>query len=194
MGRRNPGSPWNPAEPVSISPEGYEKQVVAWLRKAGGALDSFAVTHLDHRPGPGGEYEFDAVAEFTVLSGARITLLVECKRSARPVEREDVLALWAKLQEVGAHKALVFATCGFQSGAIEFAQAHGIATITFVSGDFLYETRALGPTPPPPAWANLAKYAGIVLSRSGKTISCSTIDETRLDTLATWLSGPVSNA
>jgi len=95
--KRNPKSPWNPASTVDISPEEYEKQVVGWLRDAGGMLDKFEVKHLSHLCGAGGDYEFDAVAQLTILNGAQIVVLVECKRYSRPVEREKLLSLWAKM-------------------------------------------------------------------------------------------------
>jgi len=66
--------------------------------------------------GASGEYAFDALAEFEILGGARILVLVECKRHSSPVKREDVLVLEAKLRDTGAHKAMVFSTAGFQSG------------------------------------------------------------------------------
>lgn len=186
MSKRNPNSPWNPAKPADVSPEEYERQVVAWLRATGETLEHFKVQHLKHLKGAGGDYEFDAVAEFTILSGARIVVLVECKRYSQPVEREKVLALWAKLQDVKAHKAIMFATCGFQSGALAYAKSYRIATIAFVEGAFLYKTKAAGPTPPPPSWAGLPKYAGILMRSEDGSISCSTIDSEHTQTLSEW--------
>lgn len=187
MSKRNPDSPWNPAKPADISPEEYERQVVAWLRAAGGTLEQFEVQHLKHLGGAGRDYEFDAVAEFTILSGARIVVLVECKRYSRPVEREKLLSLWAKLQDMKAHKAMMFATCGFQSGALEYAMTYGIVTIAFVEGAFLYETRAAGPTMPPPSWAGLPEFAGIFMRRETEKISCSKIDADHIKALSDWL-------
>lgn len=100
MPTRNPESPWNPANSAEISPEEYGKQVVGWLRKAGQSLDKFEVKPLRLLSGHGGDYEFDAVAQLTILTGAQIVVLVECKRYSRPVEREKLLSLWAKMQDV----------------------------------------------------------------------------------------------
>lgn len=185
--KRNPESPWNPANPADISPEEYEKQVVGWLRAAGGTLDKFEVKHFRHLRGAGGYYEFDAVAQFTILNGAQIVVLVECKRYSRPVEREKLLSLWAKMQDVKAHKAMIFATCGFQSGALEYASTYGIATVAFVEGAFLYETKGAGPSGPPPFWAGLPDYAGIFMSQKDDRISCSTIDLKNTEVLSKWL-------
>ena len=167
---RNPNSPWNPAYPPDLTPEQYEQQVVAWLRATGGSLEGFNVQHLQHLSGTGGDYEFDAVAEFAMLQGARIVVLVECKRYSQPVEREKLLSLWAKLQDVKGHKAMMFATCGFQSGALDFAKAYGIATIAFVNGLFTYETKSIRPSVnnSPPPWVRISEYVGIFLTRSDK--------------------------
>jgi restriction system protein len=186
---RNPNSPWNPAYPADLTPEKYEQQVVAWLRAVGGTLENFQVQHLQHLSGTGGDYEFDAVAEFTMFHGARIVILVECKRYSQPVEREKLLSLWARLQDVKAHKAMMFATCGFQSGALDYATAYGIATIAFVNGLFTYETKAVGAAAdnPPPPWARIPEYTGIFMSRSDSKIRCRTVDSDNLDALSEWL-------
>jgi len=187
MPKRNPDSPWNPAEAEDISPEEYERQVAAWLRAAGQELEAFEVRHLVHLSGAGGDYEFDAVARFTVLEGAELTVLVECKRYSRPVERETLLSLWAKLQDVKAHKAMIFATCGFQSGALEYAGKYGIAAVAFVEGRFSYERRCIGLSASPPPWAGVPEYAGILMAREDGRVSCSTIDERHIDVLSKWL-------
>ena len=185
--KRNPKSPWNPAKPVELSPEEYERQVVAWLRATGVTLEHFQVQHLKHLGGTGGDYEFDAVAEFSILKGARIVVLVECKRYSQPVDREKLLALWAKLQDVKAHKAMIFATCGFQSGALAYAESYGIATVAFVEGAFLYETKAAGPTAAPPSWVGLPNYAGIFMRIENGEIHCSTINVGHTQILSEWL-------
>lgn len=188
MSKRNANSRWNPAQSVDISPEEYELQVVSWLRRAGATLERFEVQHLVRLGGSGGDYEFDAVAEFTILNGATIRVVVECKRYSKPVEREKLLSLWAKLQDVRAHKAMIFATCGFQSGALEYAKRYAIATIAFVDGSFLYETKSLGSSAPPPTWLDLPKYAGIFMNQTDDgNIRCRTIDERNPDAIAEWL-------
>jgi restriction system protein len=178
---------FHPRTPVEISPKDYELQVVAWLKATGATIASFEVTHLQHLEGSGGEYAFDAVAELIVLGGAQITMLVECKRTHRPVEREDLLVLWAKLQDVKAHKAMLFSTSGFQRGALEYAAVYGIATIVFVDGQSLYMTKGMGSPRPTPAWVNLPPFAGIFLRQEQETINGRTIDAGHLDALIEWL-------
>lgn len=179
---------WNPQRSADVTPAEYERQVVEWLRATGVSLERFDVQHLEHLRGSGGDYEFDAVAEFSILGGARVVLLIECKRYSKPVEREKLLALWAKLQDVKAHKALMFSTSGFQSGALKYASAYGIATVTFIEGRALYETRASGHVQvEPPPWANLLRFAGMIHSIHNDSIHSASIDGERIEALSKWL-------
>jgi restriction system protein len=187
MQARNQKSPWNPAYPPQLSVEEYENQVIAWLKASGGTLEKFEVQHLRHLSDPGGDYEFDAVAEFTLFKGARIIVLVECKRYSQPVKRDHLMALWAKLQDVRAQKAMMFATCGFQSGALKYARNYGIAAIAFVEGKFLYETRTATPTPELPAWVKVPKFAGIFMRNENGSISCTSIDIEHTNVISEWL-------
>ena len=187
MSKFNPTSPWNPADSVDLTPQEYEKQVVNWLQSAHESLEQFTVNHLEYLSGAGGEYEFDAVAKFTAFKGANFTVLVECKRYNRPIERDHVLTLWAKLQDTSAQKAMMFATFGFQSGALGFAKSKNIATITFIAGDFLYETKSQDSPSTPPSWASFPKFAGIFLQHSEKSIQCTKIDSENLTPIKEWL-------
>lgn len=187
---RNPDSPWNPQTPVEISPTDFEKQVTEWLQKVGRKQGySFKATHQGVVAGHGGCYAIDVLLEFTLLGGAFVQVLVECKHQKRPVERDEVIVLEGKLRDVGGHKGMLFSTSGFQSGAIEYAAAHGIATVTVVAGEWLYETRAAGPTAAPPPWAHFDRFAGIRLSPTEKGVSSHNIDKDHLDALSEWVAG-----
>jgi len=181
-------APWNPPESIEIEPIEYERQVVKWLRTSGkSVLEDFSVKHRQDLTGPGGTYEFDAIANFTVFGGALITVLVECKRYSSPVEREKVLALSAKIRDVGAHKAMIFSTSGFQSGAIEYAATQGIATIAFLDGKFAYFTRSAIPTvtTPPPG---LPRYVGNFIQLRSDVIHVTVISDGHTVALGDWLS------
>lgn len=186
---RDPDSPWNPTLPVEASPEDYEREVVEWLRASGETIEEFSVRHLEHLEGTGGDYEFDAVARFSILGGASITVVVECKRYSRPVDREKELVLWAKLQDVRAHKATMFATCGFQTGALDYARYKGIATVVFTDGSFFYQTKALGPRPSPPPWLNLPRYTGAFVVKTGPKVSTSMVRVGHCEPISAWLRG-----
>jgi len=186
MNRRDSDSFGNPTHPATVSPDEFERQVVGWLRAEGSTLDNFSVSHLEHIPGTAGDYEFDAVARFTVLGGAEMTVLVECKRHSRPVEREKVMALWAKLQDVRADKAMMFATCGFQRGALEYAGSYGIATLIFVQGEFIYCTKSVDAAPNG-LWPGDDRYVALFTTVEGTSISYATISSDRTDELSAWL-------
>jgi restriction system protein len=188
MNNRNPDSPWNPACSVQVTPKEYELQVVKWIKNIGTELSQFNIEHLVHLKGTGGEYEIDAVAEFTIFQGAKILVLIECKRYNRPVEREVLLSLSAKISDVGAHKAMIFSTSGFQKGALEYAAAHGIATITFVDGKSNYHTRSRFQQPiEPPPWIMFPKYAGWLMNYHDDSLYSTLIEENRLEPIQDWL-------
>ena len=154
-------------EVVEISPTQFERQVKAWLQKASDGLRDFRVTHRKTIEGSGGQYEIDVVAEFEALGGASIIVLVECKyyRSSNPIKRDTVMTLHAKLQDVGAHKGILFSTSGFQRGALQYAKAHGIGLVRVQDGRSVrYETKELGTSPDPPPWVPRYKYVGWLLT------------------------------
>jgi len=191
---RRPAGPFNPAFPVEVTPSDYERQVVAWLRDSCRDLENLSVTHLAERQGPGGEYQFDSVVEFSFARGARIVVLVECKRVGRAIERDEVLSLYAKVPEVGANKAMLFSTCGFQRGALLYASSKGIATVTFAQGGFLYETRSLDSHAPPP-WVRVPRYMGVMMTATDEaSLSMRAFEDGRLEVLATWVRNPLELA
>lgn len=178
---------WNSDFPVKVSPEDYERQVVAWLNESGKAFRDFSIVHLKKISGIGGDYSIDGWAEFEVFDGAKVKVLVECKRHARAVERDVVLAVHAKKQAVNAHKAMIFSTSGFQKGAVELASNVGIALVVFVSGKMTYMTRSAEPTSEFSYPPDLPKFAGQLLRMSGATTSVSYIGKDRLAPLVGWL-------
>ena len=186
MNDRNPDSPWNPEN--SVTPKEYELQVVEWLKNMGSNLTQFKISHLAQLLGTGGEYEIDAVSEFSIFDGARIVVLVERKRYNRPVEREVILSLYSKLCDVGANKAMIFFTSGFQKGALEYATAHGIATITFIDGKSTYETRSINShTIELPLWIEFTKYSGLLMNCSENSIHSTLIERGSLQPIEEWL-------
>ncbi|MEH6830048.1 MAG: restriction endonuclease [Sulfitobacter sp.] len=179
--------PWEPSNPIEVTPVEYEKQVVSWLRATENQLKSFSVQHLETLPGSAGEYVIDAVARFKVFGDAEIAVLVECKKLKRSVERDVVMILKGKIQETGSHKGIIFSTSGFQRGAIEYAAEHGIALITFVDGVHTYVTRSAEDVPRSYLPTNLPKYAGFWPAPSDTGLSISTISSTSVEKLNLWL-------
>ena len=85
-------------------------------------------------------------------------VLVECKRHRDPIKRDIVQVLHSRIQEVGAHKGIIFATTAFQRGAVEFDKAHGIALVQIADGRTSYVARAEN------AMVDLPLYVGWVVS------------------------------
>lgn len=173
-------------EPVEVTPEAYEIQVVSWLSCAGAGLPKFSVEHLKKVPGNGGEYSIDGWVEFEIFEGSKISVLVECKRHRRPIERDIVLGVHAKASAVGAHKSIIFSTSGFQSGAVEFASSVGIALVVFGSGKMTYETRSREPLSERKHPYDLPRFAGKLISISEGKTTISYVAEDRIAPLSDW--------
>jgi hypothetical protein len=127
----------------TITARQFEEFVADVLKAAGGHAESFSIETHETIHGSDGTYEFDAVARYRVL-GLTHTLLIEAKRHANPIKRELVQALHAKLQSVGAHKALMVSASRYQSGAVRYALAHGIALATVSEGRLTFEAKSFG--------------------------------------------------
>ena len=82
---------------------------------------------------------------------------------------------------------MIFSTCGFQSGALEYAKSKNIAAITFVAGDFLYETKAAGQTSKPPPWIEFPRFAAILNKYNDGSISCTTLNEDYIGLIKDWV-------
>ena len=146
-------------ESLSITPRDYELLVKGILDAAAGQLVDYHSEHLTSLSGADGEYVIDVVATFSAL-GAKFVVLVECKHQARKIERQDVQVLHSKLQSLAANKGMLFSVSGFQSGAVEYAAAHGIALVEVATGVSNWHTRSAGPPSPPPPWVSIPKYIG----------------------------------
>lgn len=151
-----------------ITPREYELQVKAWLESAGSGLESFSVIHREMVRGTDGECEIDIVARFKILAGIPFTVLAECKKHRNPIKRELVQALHQKQQSIGANKAILFSTSAFQSGAVAFAKAHGIALVRLMNGVALYLEGSKSDSWQPPAIpTDVDAYAGVLYAPHG---------------------------
>ena len=125
---------------LQLSPVNYERAVAALVSDSGQEVTDWQVRHLDPVEGLDGTYIIDVTVRFRLL-GADYLTLFECKRHATPVKREHVQVLHDKLRSTGAHKGIVVAASGFQSGALNYAKAHGIGCVRLQNGSWTYETR-----------------------------------------------------
>src|SRR2546429_35788 len=76
--------------------------------------------------------QFDVTVRFKQGLYEYLTV-VECKDYASPVPAEKVDALVTKYRDIGADKAIMIASSGFQSGAIDVARKHGIQLFSLKS-------------------------------------------------------------
>jgi hypothetical protein len=141
-----------------ITPRAYEETVAAIAKSMNLNLVGWEVKHLDPVEGLDGTYIMDVTARFR-LAGMDFLILFECKRHKDPVKRSDVQVLLTKLQSTGAQKGVVVAATGFQSGALEFAKAHGIACVRLVDNAWTYITRRIKALTPPIPTGTYSGYA-----------------------------------
>lgn len=107
-------------------------------------LSDFSIQHNAHIPTDDGTYQIDIYASFTAM-GVEFKVITECKRYSNPVSREKVAVLNDKIRSLGAHKGIIISTCGFQSGAYEYAKKHGIALLQIVDKNVLHIMNAANP-------------------------------------------------
>jgi restriction system protein len=152
-------------DPVTLTPDEFEIWVERFLVKLGtGKLTEFRTTRRERLQGSDGEYEIDIAARFEALGG-NFLVLVECKHHKAAIKRDVVQVLRDRLESTGAQKGMIFATIGFQEGAIEYAKRHRIALVQVADGKTSYFTKGAGPTVYPP-W--LPRYVGWIITLSNE--------------------------
>jgi restriction system protein len=154
---------------LTMTPRDYELLIKGILDAAGHELVEYRSEHLASLDGTDGQYVIDVVASFTAL-GAEFLVLVECKHHTRKVERQDVQVLHSKLQSLAAHKGMLFSVSGFQSGAVEYAAAHGIALVEVATGMSNWHTRGDGHSTPPPSWVPVPKFIGWLRAGNSRSL------------------------
>jgi restriction system protein len=122
-------------DPISLSPKEFERKVQHILEASGAKLSNFRTIHREKLSSFDGIYEIDVTARFSALGG-NFVVLVECKNQKNPIKREVVQVLHNRIQSVGAHKGMLFATTTFQKGAVEYAMRHGIALIQITQWNY----------------------------------------------------------
>jgi len=146
-------------DPITLSPSEFEEAVKAILDGAGVPLKDYKSEHLASLTGVDGDYILDVSVTFSAL-GADFLVLVECKHEKRRTERQDVQILHSKTQSLGAQKGMIFSTAGFQEGAVQYAELHGIALVQIAEGETTYFSRSMEAPKPRPAWLGIPKYIG----------------------------------
>ena len=113
---------------ADISPTDFELLCLETLKAYGEkeGLKDFSISHNQKVETFDSTYQIDILAEYTAL-GCKHKVIVECKKLSRNVERSVVTDLYAKTQSIGAQKAILISTSGFQADAVKYAGVHGIA-------------------------------------------------------------------
>jgi restriction system protein len=165
-------------ESIEMTPTQFEQEVTRCLKASGMSLVSSSVKHNVKLPGSDGVYQIDVLAEFEAL-GAKFRVLIECKHQKHPIKREIVQILHDKIRSTGSQKGMIFATTGFQKGALEYAKDHGIALVQVTSGKYTYEARSKDGLFVVPPWENTPKYCMYLLKSAdnGNTIIRSLVDD-----------------
>lgn len=145
----------------TLGPTEYEQAVADIAKSVGQEITDWRVQHLDPVEGLDGTYIIDVTVRFQ-LAGMDFLVLFECKRHASPVKREHVQVLHAKIQSTGAQKGVVVAASGFQSGALEYARAHGVACVRLIDDAWTYLSRATSAQRWTPSPTGI--YAGYVIT------------------------------
>lgn len=117
-----------------MTPKAYEDAVARLIGRlvSGVELVPPGVQRRTKLTGKTGQtYEIDLLYRYR-LGGLEYLTIVECKHWKDRVGVDIVNQLYAIQLDVGAHKAAVVTTRGFQKGAITVASKNGIALICFV--------------------------------------------------------------
>lgn len=173
---------------TEISSKEFEQLVHSSIERLGKNLKEFKAKHNVKLKTHDSVYQIDVTAKFEVLGGAEILVLIECKHHKHPIKREVVQLLNDKIRTTGAHKGIICATVGFQSGAIEYAKIHGIALARVIDGKLTYEVKADIGTVESPPWANIPKYALYYIEQKEKnSISMADISKGDIEPLENFL-------
>ena len=131
---------------ASVSPTEFDKLCLEILKSYAEAehLSEFSIQHNVSIPADDGTYQIDVYARFVAM-GVEFKVIAECKRYSSSVSREKVAVLADKVKSLGAHKGIMISTCGFQSGAFEYAKKHGIALLQVIDGNVLHIMNAANP-------------------------------------------------
>ena len=76
----------------------------------------------------GYEHQIDVAYRFRIWK-TEMLVIVECKQYQKSVGVDDLLEFRSRVEDLRAHKGIFVTSSGFQSGAVEFAQANRIALL-----------------------------------------------------------------
>ncbi len=115
----------------NMSPLDFERYSLQFLSQQAKHLKDCRIEHNKIIKVDDGNYQIDGFIEFSIegIEGIRYKTIIECKHYKSTISREKVQVLYDKIRACGAHKGVLISSSNYQSGAIEYAQKHGIALI-----------------------------------------------------------------
>ncbi len=151
--------PLSAIPPIELAPAEFETFVAELFGQASPYVDGLMVTPQERIRGVDGDYDLDATVRYR-WAGMDFLVVVEAKRHTGAIERQFVQVLDSKRASVGAHKAVLVSTAPFQSGAIEFADVHGIALV-HIGGELQFVLRRPSNAPAPAVVAVARLWQGV---------------------------------
>ncbi|MEX5567973.1 restriction endonuclease [Pseudomonas syringae] len=173
-----------------LTPTEFEQHVRAMLDAMGHEVLDYRSEHQELIQGVDGEYEIDVSARFSAL-GMDFLVLVECKQHKSAIKRETLQILHDRMRSIGAQKGVLFTTSRFQSGALEYAKKHNIATVKIVDGQSTYMTRSFVNVPIQPP-VGIPPVAGWLVSGNNFSLVSADYGETLERFLFSSQSDPLS--
>ena len=160
----------------------FEKYTIAELTKqfSANGIQDFSFQHDATINNYDGTYQIDGKLEYRLMGVSYLTL-VECKKYKGPIKREHIQILHDKIISLGAHKGIFVTTSYFQSGALEYAEKHGLALISIIKGELNYHTRSMDciDNPTIPSWVNVKPFnMAMQTQTSTGSVIVSIIDNT----------------
>ncbi|WKV49537.1 restriction endonuclease [Dickeya fangzhongdai] len=76
-----------------------------------------------------GEYQIDVFYQFE-NAGVTHRVAIECKYHKRPLDRDTIMPFCNKITDIGNIIGVIVSNSGYQSGAKEYAEKHGITLLT----------------------------------------------------------------
>lgn len=126
---------------LEMDPIEFERYSLELLESQTRELDKVKFEHNKIVEVDDGSYQLDGYIEFEIM-GVIYKTIVECKHWKYSIERDVIQKVYSNLCSIGAQKGIVISTSNFQSGAIKFADKHGIALIQLTkSSESVYAGR-----------------------------------------------------
>lgn len=160
---------------ADITPVNFEKLCLDLLMQTRDfeKISVISIKHNKKITTSDGEYHLDGYIEYELFD-VRHKVILECKKHKRPVQRSVVLELKSKLESIGAQKGIIMSTSGFQTGAIEYAQQHGIGLIQVVEKTLMTIQNSLETNPNiTEKYLNMPPYCLIMYSNITLGVLCN---------------------